>query len=141
MTTRETIVQTARQWKGVKWRHQGRSRLGIDCAGLIACVAAELNEFHHDVTNYPRRSHSTTFLAHFKAHMNEKRVDRLYIGDVGIFAEPRFPCHCGIISEKYGVFYLIHAHISRRKVVEERLAPFWLDKLTNVFEFPGVSDG
>ena len=32
--TREMVVAEARTWIGVKWRHQGRTREGVDCIGL-----------------------------------------------------------------------------------------------------------
>jgi cell wall-associated NlpC family hydrolase len=32
------IVSAARSWLGVPWRHQGRTRQGVDCAGLVVLV-------------------------------------------------------------------------------------------------------
>lgn len=36
------IARTASGWLGVPYRHQGRSRYGCDCAGLVVGVLAEL---------------------------------------------------------------------------------------------------
>lgn len=31
----EKLVEVARSYLGVKWKHQGRSRAGVDCVGLV----------------------------------------------------------------------------------------------------------
>ena len=36
------IVAAARTWLGVPWRHQGRTRQGVDCAGLVVLVGRGL---------------------------------------------------------------------------------------------------
>ena len=36
------LIAQARQWAGVKFLHQGRTRLGCDCLGFIAGVLGEL---------------------------------------------------------------------------------------------------
>ena len=38
----ETIVAQAREWIGVPYLHQGRSRVGCDCLGFIATMLNEL---------------------------------------------------------------------------------------------------
>lgn len=35
MSTPGNIIAEARTWIGVPFKHQGRSRLGVDCAGLL----------------------------------------------------------------------------------------------------------
>jgi cell wall-associated NlpC family hydrolase len=43
MLDRQHIVDTARGWLGVPYRHQGRRKdKGVDCVGLIIGVGAEL---------------------------------------------------------------------------------------------------
>lgn len=37
------LIAQARQWLGVRFLHQGRTRLGCDCMGFIAGALAELN--------------------------------------------------------------------------------------------------
>ena len=141
MPTRDEIVAEARKWKGTKWRHQGRNEYGVDCAGLIVRVAHDLGISTYDYTQYPRRSHGLEFLRHLEEHLVSKDVRDPQIGDVGVFADPRFPCHCGIITMRYGVLYLVHSHLARRKVVEEQLDPHWTPVMTNLFEYPGVTNG
>ena len=38
MNRGDLIVAEARRWIGVRWRHQGRSRSGVDCIGLCLCA-------------------------------------------------------------------------------------------------------
>ena len=35
------VVDCARSWIGTRFRHQGRSRSGVDCLGLLVMVAKE----------------------------------------------------------------------------------------------------
>ena len=48
------IVEYARTWLGTKWRHQGRSKQGIDCIGLIIRTAEEFGFQYEDSTGYAR---------------------------------------------------------------------------------------
>lgn len=142
MATRQQIVNEARSWKGVRWKHQGRSRMGVDCAGVVAKVAHDLAISMYDCVNYPRRSQGNEFLNHFREHLVEKSPvnHEPKPGDVAVFAEPKFPCHSGVITEKAGKLYVVHAHVNRRMVVEEPLDPHWRSKLVTLFEYPGTED-
>ena len=42
VTTSDEVVREARTWVGVPFRHQGRSRSGVDCGGIIVVVLREL---------------------------------------------------------------------------------------------------
>ena len=42
MLTADSFIAAARTYIGVPWQHQGRSRHGIDCVGLLVCVAHDL---------------------------------------------------------------------------------------------------
>lgn len=139
MISRNEIVTKARSHIGTKWRHQGRSPLGLDCAGLVVVVAHELNISDFDCISYGRRSHGRQFVGIMRDHLVEKPAVNPKPGDIGIFAEPKYPCHTGIFSMRYGVLHIIHAHVSRRKVVEEPYEPHWASKITNLFEYPEVT--
>ena len=111
------IVETAREWIGTRWLHQGRSKEGVDCVGLIICVGQELCMPIVDFKHYSRRPTAINFMDKFEesggiriAH-NQARD-----GDVAVYAQYGYPCHCGIISDK-GV---IHAFMPHKRVVEEK---------------------
>lgn len=136
MTTRDNVIAEARTWIGVPVEHQGRSRLGVDCVGLAVCVARALglsNGF--DVTNYPRHGSATDFAKYFeKAGARRIRVIDAKPGDIMIFREILFPCHCAILSTKRGEPTIIHAHATRGAVVEEAFDERWTRRRIAAFE-------
>lgn len=139
MVTRAAIVAAARGWLGVPWRHQGRSRAGVDCVGLVVVVCQGLGLSDYDSTVYGRDPDPTRFLGHFTAG-GAVRVNPIEAqdGDLLVFRQSAFPCHAGIRSTQYGVPYVIHAHLAHRKVVEERLtdqAP-----IVAAYRLPSIED-
>lgn len=140
MRDRAHVIIEARLWKGTKWQHQGRTRAGVDCAGLIVVVAQALGIPVEDRTDYQRRTHGAKFLQHFKDNLTEKPLPEMKEGDIIVLTEPAYPCHCGIVTRKNGELYFIHSYARRRRVVEEHLSQAWRDKIVGVFEFPGVVD-
>ena len=143
MHKRNEIVEAARQYIGVPWRHQGRQdKLGIDCAGIIVMVAKSLGYFVYDKVNYARRPNGFSFMQAFKDNMKQKPLTEMKIGDVLTFRENNYPCHCGIIGEdNEGNLTLIHAYAVKKKVWEELLEEGdWMKKRVACFEFYGVDD-
>jgi cell wall-associated NlpC family hydrolase len=137
--TRLDVVTLARRWLGVPWRHQGRSRDGVDCVGFVALVARDLGISSYDYTSYGRRAVGQAFVHHFAENMDALRVAEAQPGDVLVFADRAYPCHCGIVSEQEAGRYLIHSHASRRKVIEEPYIGEWPEKVKFAFRFRGVS--
>ncbi len=135
------IVQAARGWVGTKWRHQGRTKNGIDCVGLVIKIADELDyDTSFDRTDYIRRSTGIEFIDYFKDHMIQKRVTEVEAGDVLIFRELRYPYHSAIVGyDKLLGLTLVHAFAKSRKVVEEQYTDEWKRKVTHCFEFPEES--
>ena len=52
----DAIIAAARSWLGVPWRHQGRTRQGVHCAGLVVLVGRELGLADYDTHAYGRRT-------------------------------------------------------------------------------------
>lgn len=132
----ETLITEARSWLGVPWRHQGRSRAGVDCVGLLVCVARALGLSDYDCTGYSRRPQGQGFVSHFRAVLDPLPLPEASSGDVLVFADGRYPCHCGFLSHRHGVPHLLHAHALRRKVIEEPYAGEWPGKIKFAFRFP-----
>ena len=133
------VVIEARRWLGVPWRHQGRTRAGLDCVGLIAVVAHALGISSYDYTSYGRRAVGQAFVHHFADNMDPLRIAEAEAGDVLVFADHAYPCHCGILTEKWEQPHLLHAHATRRKVIEEPYIGEWPAKVKFAFRFRGVS--
>jgi len=135
---RDEIIREARAWIGVRWRHQGRSRFGVDCVGLVIQAGRSIGVEFEDAP-YPRRPDGT-FLDGFRKRGREKAVRDAQPGDALVFVFGGAPCHIGILTWKEGQWHLVHAHAHRRKVVEE---PLWAVRSlagspSHCFEYPGV---
>jgi hypothetical protein len=148
MITREQIVERARSFIGLKWKHQGRNRKGgIDCGGLIICVGRELGILDHraDVFGYTIYPDGVTLAATCRKFMQEKIKDP-EPGDV-VLMKPRlrsdssWPCHLGIVGRlPTGELSLIHSFGNRVQSgsVKETLYGPWGEKVVGVFSYKGV---
>lgn len=134
--TSAEVIAEARAWLGVPWRHQGRTRAGVDCVGLLVVVARALRLSDYDHTAYGRRAEGQGFVTHFRASMESVALAEARPGDVLVFAERAYPCHCGFLSERRGAAHLLHAHALRRKVIEEAYAGEWPARVKFAFRFP-----
>ena len=131
----DMIVAEARTWLGVPWRHQGSSRAGVDCAGLVVQVAKALELADYDTHAYGRRPQGQGFVAHFQAAMDGVAILQAQPGDVLIFADQAYPCHCGFLTERLDQPHLLHAHATRRQVIEEPYIGEWPAKIKFAFRF------
>lgn len=125
----KAVVEEARTYLGTRWRHMGRTRLGIDCVGLIVEVGKKFNLHQYpDDVNYTRHSNGQAILEPFMQYGSkvplEGSFDVLQDADVLILRELRFPQHVGIVASKDGIKTLIHASIRRGRVVEDHLEDF-----------------
>ncbi len=137
---RISIVEEARSWVDVPWRHQGRTRLGIDCAGLVIVVAKALRLSTFDISNYRREPKRDQFIGHFRSNMREKQVVDRLPGDVLLIRDQMFTCHSAIVDREGEQEYMIHAFATRRKVVREPLTADWIDRCTHCFAYPECGD-
>ncbi len=94
MPTGDEIVDAARKYISVRWRHQGRHRkFGIDCVGLLVLTAQDLGLSSYDFTEYQPHPVGGDFLGHFETNL--VRVNPIHEtgGDVVIFKESAYPYH------------------------------------------------
>ncbi|MDF2367502.1 hypothetical protein [Sneathiella sp.] len=136
MVERREIITEARRWIGTPWRHQGRSRSGVDCVGLVVLVARALGLEPEDVAGYARRRDGRALLRHLHNQLQSQSLTNWKIGYIGVFKESAFPIHVGFLSARDGVPTVIHAHARRRQVIEEALVPYGAPFA--VFSFPEV---
>lgn len=124
------LDDVARQWLGVPFKHQGRSRLGVDCVGLVAVCCAAIPEFAHhcthDLAGYERHPHNGTLEAAVERAFGPP-VPTYRPGDVVVVAFPGVMRHVAIVGEYlYGGTSLIHAlNKEYEKVVEHRIDKAW----------------
>jgi len=136
---RDEILAEARSWIGERWRHQGRGPRGrgVDCGGVIVCVAQGLQISNYDISGYRRMPPTrTAFLEHFEQNM--MRLSAPVPAAVGVFRNETTVIHCGIFSEKYGRLHIIEANASIGRVIEAQLTKEQRSTLVGIFDYPGV---
>lgn len=132
------MVAEARTWLGTRWVHQGRAKVGVDCAGLVIRVCHGVGLEANDMQGYRRTPEAYTFINHIRTQTDFQPEPRP--GDIGIFAESQFPCHVGIFSEKHGQLHLIHGYARAGKVIEEPFIHDWPDRLVEARSLRGLTD-
>lgn len=139
MTTGIEVVQTARKWIDTPFKHQARVLgLGVDCGGVLLCVAHERGLSDYDIDGYPRVPDGVTIKAILRSQMIElDNIDCARVGDALLFAFEQDPQHLGIIT-RIDPMYLIHAYQPRGKVIEHRIDNKWRRRVRGVYRFPGV---
>jgi cell wall-associated NlpC family hydrolase len=139
--TRAEIVRVARGFLGTRFRHQGRTAEGLDCAGLVIAVgqAAGVLPDVVEVPNYGRRADGTTLIATCRANLLQIPTSTIAVGDVCVFLVDGDPQHLGIVGDHpAGGLSVIHAFVTCRKVVENRLDALGKMRLVAAFRYPGV---
>ena len=90
--TRADVVRVARSYVGVRWRHQGRTRAGIDCIGLVIAVAHDLGLTDYDFTGYGRVPDGKALRATMCEQMDLLSTEP-QLGDVLLLRFDRNPLH------------------------------------------------
>lgn len=120
---RELIVATARSWIGTPWKRFGRTRNGIDCGGLVICVAREVGALHFELDALKEHYEMGVNEGVWQwPHFDEVPWEDRAPGDIVMashYANSDQPWHVGFSSEKDGVETLIHYERHYAKVVEE----------------------
>lgn len=110
--TRFDVVAEARQWLDVPYVHQGRSRAGVDCAGLVIVVARALGLVapDFDVNGYARTPDGSSLLETCDELMTRIPLWELRPGNVLVLRFAQEPQHLGIVGDYlYGGLSLIQA--------------------------------
>lgn len=129
--TGQDVVTEARKWLGTPWKHQGRSRHGIDCVGLIIKVAHGLGLSDYDYTGYGRVPDGKELRHLVELHLEPARVDEM--GAVLLMRFMREPQHLAIRTEG-----LIHAYAHVGRVIETSLDVRWQRRIVGAYRFRGL---
>ena len=148
MTTRADIVAEARSWVGVPFVHQGRSRAGTDCGGLVGAVAVACGvvspswwaeQFDVEHGGYARTpSHGTLerICERFLQPIDEATMQP---GDVVLMSFKTEPQHLAILGNYvHGGLSVIHALSRAGHVAEHRLSAEWRRLVVGAYSMPGV---
>lgn len=138
MPSSNDYVEAARSYLGVRWRHQGRDRMGVDCVGLLIVAGADLGIEIADKQGYRRSPDKDAFINHIRD--NSVPADAPRPGTFGIFRDGNQPCHVGIFAEMHGEVSLIHAYVGTGVVMEEVFAHDWPRRLIEVRALAELED-
>jgi hypothetical protein len=123
------IVAAARSLVGIRYRHQGRNRLGLDCIGVPALVGLELGfasakEWLNDpkCKGYGREPDQYMLLGACERYLKYVFAPRL--GDIYLMQWENRPRHFGVIVGLEPT-RIVHAYAAARKVCESGIDGEW----------------
>lgn len=136
-----SLVQAARRYAGVRFRHRGRTPVGLDCAGLVWRAYLDCGVELPDFRLYGREPHEDGLVRHVALALGEPRLfaapplTELSPGDVVVLRYEVEPHHLAIVTDYpyCSAPGLIHADGMAGKVVEHRLDRATADRITHVF--------
>lgn len=148
--TRAEIISTARSYVGTPFQDKGRrAGQGMDCVGLVLCVAHDLNAVDKNGTPFTRTMYNDysgqpsgnyVHLTCIK-HLDVKAVTNMKPGDVVTMALPSAPCHVGFVGDSPDGMTIIHAYNGGgKKCMEHVISPEWKRRIVGCFGVPGVED-
>lgn len=135
----KSLIDAARSYVGVKWRHRGRSRHGIDCVGLIVLSCRDAGYHIDDQIGYSRTPWKFGLDRELQARFGEP-VEGLQAGDIVSMRGPRQPepGHVGIVATHGDRLTIIHSFnaAANSKVVEHGLDEYWLKRIHKIYRLP-----
>ncbi len=130
------MIDEAMSYLGVPFRHQGRNRAGLDCAGLYVAVMTDCGIPCADAKRYPRNPHDGQLEAQMDAQPALERVavTDAQAGDwlcMRIKTAPQhLALHAGFID---GIPYIVHASEEHGGVVHHRLDDLWRARVMRAY--------
>ncbi len=134
MNTPEDVIAVASRYLGTRWHHQGRSRAGVDCIGLLVLIAQDLGLSVFDQTDYSHQPDGQRLQAALEAHLTPVAVPAP--GDVLLIRFQQLPQHVALLVDGGDI---IHAYAQARRVVRHRLDDLWRSRMVRAYRFPGVA--
>lgn len=138
MTSGAAVSAQARLWLGTPYHHQARLRgVGVDCAGLIMGVGAELGLLDVHYRNYSPTPHHGTLRKICDSHL--LRIEAPEPGCVllmGFVVGPAQEQHLGIYTDAET---LVHAYAHAGACVEHRYSSAWRSRTRQLYRYPGVA--
>lgn len=119
----------------VRFRHQGRSRRGVDCAGLLLVSMAAIGRPIQDLASYGREPLNGGLRTMLVANLGEPvPKTSMRVGDVVMMRFLGAPTHVGLIANHpHGGLSLIHSFAQVKKVVEHGIDAEWMDHIVEVW--------
>lgn len=120
------FIAAARSYVGVPFHHQGRTRHGVDCIGLVVCAARDVGLVLADRTDYPRDPNG---LLPVEMARQFAAVESAQGGDILLMRFRGEPQHVAILAGTT----LIHGYASIGRVVEHGLDAKWRRRIVATY--------
>lgn len=113
-----------------RFRHQGRSDTGVDCAGLLVYGMAAVGRTLKDADGYGRTPYKARLEGlleeNFGAPVGPEKP--MAEGDIILLKMVGDPSHVGIVTNHPGGgCAILHSYAQQRMVVEHRMNDEWLN--------------
>lgn len=131
----DNIIEEARSYLGTPWKHQGRTRRGVDCVGFIILAFTKFNIYIKEIKGYSRFPDGIELKKVMDAQPNFKQVNNIIPGDIILFRIKRDPQHVALaVNSTTADIAIIHSYNGgEAKVIEHDLAPYWRSKIVSVY--------
>lgn len=131
--SRNSVVAAARSYLRVPYMHQGRTRHGLDCIGLVIRVAHDLGLSTYDIDGYARVPSGMRMARLISEQCKKINVADILPGDLLHLAYDTEPQHLVLVTD----MGIIHAD-SQRGVVEHVLDLSYRRRIRGAYALPGV---
>lgn len=137
MIAGQQIIDEARRWKGVRYVHQGRSKFGVDCIGLVICVRDAIEAapmLMSETTDYARHPQGILIA---KAEQHCTRLTKPEPGCIILIKwfKDLHPSHAALYCGEN----MIHCYKNVNKVVEVGYRAQWVKWTHSFWRLPGVA--
>jgi len=127
------LIEEARTWIDVPFRHQGRSRAGVDCVGILGNAANARGMQLELPTDYAMQVEPQRLIAYLRTHLDEVPVSRAIPGDILLMRFVGRSTHLALRTDKG----ILHASTESKKVAEHGYEEMWKRRTIAAFRLPG----
>ena len=109
------LIAEARTYLGVPWKHQGRSRKGVDCVGFLIKAFNHINIDILEIKGYSRNPDGVQLKQIMDNQPNLRKVlanEKMEIGDILLLKIRKDPQHVALITNSdTSAFGMIHSFL------------------------------
>lgn len=132
------LISECRTYLNVPWRHQGRSRRGVDCVGFLLLALKSIGVDMLEIKGYSRHPDGVELKKVMDNQPNMRMLqpsDKIRVGDIVLFRIRREPQHVAlIVPSNTADFGMIHSYNGgERKVIEHDFADYWKHKVVSIY--------
>lgn len=136
---RKRVVEVAREWKDVPYKHRGMTKKGCDCGGLIIGILQQMGFLKKFKLSFYRkdwnihRSDNNALMEHLKKYAFEISNSKLEPGDCIVFKFGQRGSHLGVYL---GKTQFLHVHEAAGSCTIDRVnQKAWSTRIKSIYRF------